>query len=149
MKRTILASVVSLALAATSVSTTPARADEDVLKVIAGLVVLGTIANAVKHRNERKAARVSRNHQQPVYQDPHHHRQHKVHRQHRRAKAAPQRCLRDQWTHRGERQVYGARCMQKHARAQLPQNCLRQARTNSGPRYFYTKRCLRNHGWRI
>lgn len=149
MKRTFIASVLSFALVATSFTAAPARADEDVLKVIAGLVVLGAIAKAVDDRKDRKAARVARSHQQPAYQQPRKHRHQKVLRQQRRAKAAPQHCLRNQWTHRGERQVYGARCMQKNARAQLPQNCLRQAKTNSGPRYFYTKRCLSNNGWRI
>ncbi|MEM9585034.1 MAG: hypothetical protein AAGA08_18140 [Pseudomonadota bacterium] len=146
MRRTFIASVLSIALAATSFTAAPARADEDVFKVIAGLVVIGALAKAARDHEKRKAARVSRSHQQPVYQKPH--RPHKVHRPHRSAKVAPQRCLRDQWTHRGERQVYGARCTQRHANANLPQNCLRQAKTNSGPRFFYTKRCLRDHGWR-
>lgn len=142
MKRTMIASVLSLALAATSFTAAPARADEDVFKVIAGLVALGVIANTVKHNKERKAAATRGNG----------HTGHSGPRHPRREKVAPRRCLRTQWTHRGDRQVYGARCMQNNALARLPQKCLRQAqntRRNSGPRAFYTKRCLRGQGWRL
>ena len=144
MKRAFIASVLSLSLAATTISVAPARANEDVLKVIAGLAVIGAIA---KIHNDKKKQQVSRSHKQPVYQQPQ--RARKAHRPQGHAKVAPQQCLRSQWTHRGERQVYGARCIQQNARVTLPQNCLRQSSSNSGPRYFYTQRCLSNHGWRI
>lgn len=147
MRHTFIATVLSLSLAATTFSVTPVRADEDVLKVIAGLAVIGAIAKVAHDRDKRKAARVSRTQQQPVYQQPR--RSTKAHHPHRHAKIAPQNCLRSQWTHRGERKVYGARCIQQNVQAQLPQNCLRQSNSNSGPRYFYTQRCLSNHGWRI
>jgi len=120
MRRPFLASILSIALVATSFTAVPARADDDVLKTIAGLAAIGILVKVAKDKRDRD----------------------------RRTKVAPQRCVRDQWTHRGTRQVYGARCMQRHARAQLPQTCLRQNQTNSGPRYFYAPRCLRQQGWR-
>lgn len=143
MKRTLTAGLLSLSLAATSLTATtaPAQADEDVFKVIAGLVVLGAIANQVKKNKESNRV-VTRN---AGRGHGHGHVRKPVKRI---RKVAPQRCVRETWTHRGQREVYGARCMQRHAQAQLPQNCLRQNKTNSGPRYFYGKRCLRNQGWR-
>jgi hypothetical protein len=130
----------------TSITTVPARADEDVGKVLAGiaaLLVIGAAVNKNKHRkeNQQVTRRVHKDTWQPTAPKVKRHVP-------RRAKAAPQRCLRNQWTHRGNRQVYGARCMNRHAQAQLPLKCLRQADVNQGPRRFYTKRCLRNNGWR-
>jgi hypothetical protein len=153
MRRPLIASILSIALAATSFTAAPARADEDVFKVIAGLVVIGALANAANKKRDRekeraRAAQVSRKAQQhtPLYQK--NRRATRIDRAIDRARVAPQRCVREQWTHRGTREVYGARCMQRHARAQLPQTCLRQNQTNSGPRYFYAPRCLRQQGWR-
>ena len=143
MRNQFAAIVVSAALAATSFTATPARADEDVFKVLGGLVVLGILANQIEKNKERKAA-------------PPPARSGTVYTQRlgpsissRAVKRAPSRCVREQWTHRGTREVYGARCMQRHATAQLPQACLRQNQTNSGPRYFYAPRCLRKNGWRL
>ncbi len=144
MKKQFVAMVVSAALAVTSFSATPARADEDVFKVLGGLVVLGILANQIEKNKDRKAAAQAPARNGTVYTQrlgP------SVKK--RAAKRAPSRCVREQWTHRGTREVYGARCMQRHARAQLPQNCLRQNQTNSGPRYFYAPRCLRQNGWRL
>jgi len=137
-------------IVATSFTAAPARADEDVFKVIAGLAVLGVLANEVNKSRDRKrerAAQASRKAHQPapLYQN---HRQANRIKRVNRAKVAPQRCVRERWTHRGTREVYGARCMQRFAKAQLPQTCLRQNQTNSGPRYFYAPRCLRQQGWR-
>ena len=145
MKRTFFASVLSIALAATSVTATPARADEDVAKVIAGLALLGIIAHSSNKDRRHEPAPVARhNNRQGGFAAPHVQRI----KPRRAAKVAPGKCLTRQWTHRGERSVYAARCMQRTVRAQLPQDCLRQARTNSGPRFFYTQRCLSRHGWR-
>jgi len=119
-----------------------------VAKVIAGLALLGILAHsAKKDRRHDPAPVMRRSHRHgdigtsprrvPTV-SPRHHR-----------KVAPRDCQRTQWTHRGERTVYGARCLQRHVRGELPRNCLRQARTDNGPRFFYTKRCLRDHGWRV
>ena len=143
MRKQFVATLVSAALAATSFTATPARADEDVLKVLGGLVVLGVIANQIDKRNDRKAA------QQRARNTTIHTPRYAPSVKTSRIKRAPSRCVREQWTHRGIREVYGARCMQTHAKAQLPQACLRQNQTNSGPRYFYAPRCLRQNGWRL
>lgn len=148
MKNTFIASVLSIALAATSFTAAPARADEDVAKVIAGLALLGIIAHsAKKERRHDPAPVMRRSHRHGGHVGTLPRRGHKVSPR-RHAKVAPRNCQRSQWTHRGERTVYGARCLQRNAQAKLPRNCLRQARTNSGPQFFYTRRCLRDHGWR-
>lgn len=143
MTKQFLAMVLSASLALTSVTVTPARADDDVGKVLAGiaaLLVIGTAINKHKHKKERQHVNRRAPEQvwkpTPKYEQPRH------------VKRAPQRCLRNQWTHRGTREVYGARCMNRHAEAQLPLRCLRQADVKQGPRRFYTKRCLRKNGWR-
>ena len=148
MFRRSIATLLSAALVATSVSTAPARADEDVAKVLGGLVVLGLIAKAIDDRNDRKRdVRHSGTivHPPVVHRDPGL-RRHPIKR-HR--KIAPQRCLRETWTHRGTRTVYGARCMQRFSQAQLPHRCLRENQTRSGPRYFYTRNCLSQYGWKV
>ncbi len=137
MKRSLTATALALTMIITSISVTaaPARADEDVAKVLAGLALLGIIAAAVDDRKDRKAARKAQTYVAPKHV--------------KRRAVAPNRCLRDQWTHKGWRQVYGAGCMRKHARVAPPRKCLREARSNSGPRRFYTPRCLRKHGWSV
>jgi len=140
MTRTVTALALSLSIFMTSLAATaaPARADsEDVAKVLTGLAVLGIIAAAIDKRNEKKATR-TQTHRPVVAPRPVPVR-----------KVAPRRCLREQWTHRGTRLVYGAKCMKRHANANPPRTCLREADINNGPRYFYTKRCLRKRGWRI
>ena len=144
MSKKFLAMMLSVSLALTSVTVTPARADDDVGKVIAGLAALlaiGVVVNKNKHRRENQ--RVTRQNHTDTWAPERKSRRHVKH-----VKKAPQRCLRNQWTHRGNREVYGARCMQRHANAQLPNRCLRHADVNQGPRRFYTKRCLRKTGWR-
>jgi hypothetical protein len=141
MSKKLIAMMLSASLALTSVTVTPARADDDVGKVLAGiaaLLVIGAAVNKNKHRKENQ--NVTRHVQPNTWAPAPKHRRH--------VKKAPQRCLRNQWTHRGNREVYGARCMKRHANAQPPNRCLRHAEVNQGPRRFYTKRCLRKNGWR-
>jgi hypothetical protein len=149
MKRTFLASLLSAALVFTPITVTPAQADEDVAKVLAGIAFFAILNEISKdNRDKRRAAPVTRRvdpHPAPTTRRiyPRHEPRVKRH-----SKVAPQECLRQQWTHRGTRHVYGARCLQRKARVAPPVACQRQANTNNGPRRFYTKRCLRNHGWR-
>ena len=143
MSKKFLAMVVSASLAISTVSTTPVRAadaGDKFLTGLAALLIIGAVANGAKKNREHHNA--TRNTHVPKVANP-------KPRRHVHAKTAPQRCLRNQWTHRGNRQVYGARCMNRHANAQLPLRCLRQADVREGPRRFYTKRCLRKNGWRI
>ena len=126
MKRTFIAGLLSVSLAATSLTATatPAQADEDVFKVIAGLVVLGALANAAKNNNRQVT--VHRHQPQPVYRAP---------KPRRHAKVAPAKCLANQWTHRGNRQVFGARCLQNNRlrRLRAPRSSTSTASGSSNP----------------
>lgn len=136
MFKHMTAAVLSMSLAISTLSTTPARADEDVAKVLAGLVALGIIAKVIDDRNDRKVTRHAK--PAPVVVQPKPVR-----------KVAPNRCLRNQWTHRGNRQVYSAHCMRRHTDVRLPRDCRREVRTRDGENFrFFTPRCLRQHGWR-
>lgn len=144
MTRQFIAALLSLSLAMTAMTTAPARADEDVAKIIAGLAVLGILSQVVKKNREKDQVVTRRD--ADVRPFTRHERPH--YKKQRHQKVAPQRCLREQWTHRGTRNVYGARCMENNARAALPRECLRRAETRQGMRRFYAPRCLRQNGWR-
>jgi hypothetical protein len=142
MPRKFLATLLSAAIVATTATTAPARADEDVAKVLGGLLVLGVIAKAIDDRNDRKRRKAT-GHVAKPHVAPRPHVQPRRH-----AKIASRQCLTETWTHRGPRQVYAARCLQSSVRAQLPHNCLRKNHNHSGPRYYYGRRCLQHYGWR-
>jgi hypothetical protein len=137
MTRQFIAALLSLSLGFSAMSTAPARADEDVVKVIAGLALLGILANAAK--NDRREVVTQRRHN-PRHTKPTRQRQVKK-------KVAPRRCLREQWTHKGKLDVYGASCMKNNARHALPRNCQRTIGTRQGVKKFYTSSCLRKNGW--
>lgn len=136
MTRQFFAALLSFSLAFSAMSTAPARADDDVAKVLAGLVVLGILSQVLKDDDDRVVTRNPR--RADVYKP----------RKPRHVKVAPRRCLREQWTHRGMRNVYGARCMKRHAQYALPRDCRRVVETRNGVRKFYAPRCLRRNGWR-
>lgn len=145
MTHKFITMVLSASLAMSAITTTPVRASEsDILKALIGIGViaaLGTAINKEKHRKRAEPSRqVTRNQRVGDWLPKENFK--------RERKVAPTRCARTQWTHRGNREVYSARCMQRHAKAQLPDRCLRRANTNEGPRRFYTKQCLRKNGWR-
>lgn len=147
--RTGIAALLSFALGTGMMAPAPARANEDVAKILAGIVALYITSEALKDRNKAHATPVPPRKKyvdprRPTHREPHPH----GHR-HAKPKIAPEQCLRNQWTHRGHRQVYGARCMARRANAEPPRSCMRHAHTNDGPRRFYTKRCLRRNGWQL
>ncbi|MEP3344929.1 MAG: hypothetical protein ABJN34_14755 [Litoreibacter sp.] len=81
MTRQFIAALLSLSLGFSAMTTAPARADEDVVKVIAGLALLGVIASVANDKKHKKVAK-ERVHK-PQYVQPRRHPQ--VHRQQRRA----------------------------------------------------------------
>lgn len=157
-----LSGLTALSLALTPL---PAAADsEDVAKALAGLAVLGIIAAAANDRNKRKEKQT----QQRVWQTvPHGHFgsieggrrviQGEIIRpgssnlrQHRRA-ALPDRCLRIVSTSRGNRAVYGNRCLRNNFAQlnRLPERCRVQVRTDNRVRNAFAARCLRREGWQV
>ncbi|MFY0693268.1 MAG: hypothetical protein JXR14_15255 [Paracoccaceae bacterium] len=143
MTRTVLATILAAALGLATFGTAPARADEDVAKVLAGIATIFILSKALDNDDPPATRRYS--YRPRAYDERGLINRHKAKRFY---KVAPRRCLREQWTHRGVREVYAARCLRREARVAPPAKCRREARTNSGPRVFYTPRCLRKYGWR-
>ncbi|SFR36145.1 hypothetical protein [Litoreibacter janthinus] len=146
MTRKFIAALLSLSLAMTAMTTAPARADEDVGKIIAGLAVLGILSQVLKNKNNDEVVtqRDTRRYDAyPSRRNPN--REMRPRRQ--AAKIAPEKCLVNQWTHRGNIRVYGAKCMERSTRAQLPRSCERRVESRQGARRFYSPQCLRQKGW--
>ena len=150
MTRQFIAALLSLSIGFSALATAPARADEDVVKVIAGLALLGILANAAKDNKREVATQRAHKPYRAQRAHPRHAQKAKPRRakSNRARKVAPRRCLREQWTHNGVRDVYGAGCMKNNARHALPRNCKRVVETRNGVRRFYTPNCLRKHGWK-
>lgn len=149
MTRQFIAALLSLSLGFSAMTTAPARADEDVIKVIAGLALLGILVNAAnKNKNREVAVEQPRNQRYTQRAPLRRVERHTRHTPQRPVeKIAPRRCLREQWTHRGQRKVYDALCMKNNTRYALPLNCIRTIDTRKGVRKFYAPQCLRGNGW--
>ncbi len=148
MKRTVFASALSLALVMTSFTTAPARADEDVAKILAGMMGLVILNEVVKKNRKPKVQQNTYRPQPIINQNAHRKNKYKKKAKKQVRKVAPQRCLTEQWTFRGSRDVYAAECLERYAKANPPRECLREVRTRDGRRQFYTPYCLRENGWR-
>jgi hypothetical protein len=136
MFRLFSAGALSLALAFSSVTATPARADgRDVAKVLGGLTLLYIIGKAVEN-DRRPAPAPPVVHAKPKPVRPH-------------AEVIPATCYREHPTRAGVERGYGARCMQNNVRSagSLPPQCIRQVQTYRGWRNLYDGRCLKRNGW--
>lgn len=143
----------------------PAVADrDDLAKIIAGLAVAGIVAKVIDDRKDRKKANNSQVITQPRYNsfDNWHGsdvdgtlrrpgaNNSNANRGYKRY-ALPEQCVRILNTGRGDRRVYGARCLQKnYAFAnKLPRGCEIRVRTNNRVRTVYGQRCLSRDGWQV
>ena len=141
----------------------PAAADNnDIAKIIAGLAVAGIVAKAIDDRKDRKRAE-SQNVFRPRYNSFDDRRapitgtirnpnaQHEQRGRGYKRYALPEQCLRILNTARGERRVYGNRCLQRNYKFanKLPRNCEFQVRTDRGVRTVYGRRCLSRDGWQV
>ena len=153
LHRKFIAFVLATSIAITGLSAAPARANEDVAKIIAGLAVLGILGAAInrdRHRNNY----VARSATNPVIVQPL--RPH-VHPKPRPLPPRvarydlPGKCLRYFPAFRDGRNLMGQHCLRnnyRHVKA-LPQQC-RVAFWN-GRRHetAFKPRCLRQNGYRI
>lgn len=152
----------ALALAVTPMQVQAAPDAADIAKTIAGIAIIGAIANAsnnrtssnpspvqslaTRHRNSIEGTRIidGRLDRNPARSDRVRHRI--------LATPIPARCERFLTTNRGTRSVYAARCLSRHyAYAdRLPENCKLKVRTgNDRIRSVYGARCLRRNGWQL
>lgn len=137
---------------------------EDVLKALAGLAVLGIIAHEINDRDRKRKARAPSARAYDPYRSIEGHRSPRViegeirrpgaHKDRvkgvRRARL-PDQCLRIVDTSRGDRLVYGRRCLSRNYiyAEQLPDRCRVTVRTQNRTRAAYGARCLARDGWRV
>lgn len=144
----------------------PAAADNnDVAKIIAGLAIAGIVAKAIDDRKDRKAANNAQIFQHDRFRSFDEPRRGRIvdgtlrHRDQPRLGtnrgykryALPDQCLRILNTARGDRRVYGNRCLQRNYTFanKLPRDCAIRVRTDRGTRVVYGSRCLSRDGWRV
>ncbi len=156
-----LATALSLALAPVPAAAEPDG--EDIARVLAGLAILGIIAKAASDndddRRRTRARSATRYGSIDDYRDRRVIEGEIINRDYRKTPKGkgykkaklPDRCLRIIDTARGDRLVYGARCLNRNYRhaSKLPQRCERLVRTNRGVRTVYATRCLARDGWRV
>lgn len=152
MFRKITTTIAAAAVALTSLSVAPARADSDdaarALAALLGLVVIGKIIHDSNDDDEvvtrrRPADPVLRPHRRTVEPRP---LPRRVHR-----KLLPQECFRSFDTRDGRVRMFGRKCLEKRYDRvdRLPRRCARQIETYRGTRVGYEARCLRRKGYRL
>ncbi len=145
MKRTFIASVLSLSLAFTSISAPAQAGEEEVGQVIAGALALFILGKAIQNAKKDDPA--------PTYAPKRKMKQPpKVHKpvlpRHRHLPAS---CVRTHLTAEGDRRVLGKRCLQNRYQGfdWLPAKCERKLWTSKGIRHGYGIRCLKHSGYRL
>ena len=167
---TRFAKVALSGLTALSLSLAPMPASagpdsEDVVKTLAGLAVLGLVANQLNDRKKKRRAAATaatptydpygsiERHQGKRVIDGNIRRPDQGSRAPRDARRArlPDHCLRIVETGRGDRLVYGKRCLNKNYvyANELPRHCELLVRTENRTRPVYGARCLSREGWRV
>lgn len=128
MKKQLIASTLAATLAITSISVTPARANDDVLKFIAGAAAIYIIGTAIANSQNQPSVR-------PSTRAP--------------ANVLPDRCKVRVWHNGKNRNFYRKNCTQNNVRrpGRLPQACLTTVHLPRGWRQAYRAGCLRRNGW--
>ncbi len=164
-----------------SAPTGSAAADgEDIAKIIAGIAALAIISEAIDDRNDRKDTATTSQSGRRIYQELDHggrpgyrpntsnrsksryieeptfgrlidERRRNAARNNIRIHRLPDRCQRLVETRRGDRLVYGARCLNRNwgYTRWLPESCKVFIDTPRGNRAAYVARCLRRDGWQV
>ncbi|NRB16344.1 MAG: hypothetical protein HRU33_01880 [Rhodobacteraceae bacterium] len=145
-QRKFIAFILAASIAITGFSAAPARAGDDVAKLLAGLAVLGILGVAInKDRHQRSTVTRRAVVPAPVYQRPRP-LPPRVTRY-----DLPEKCLRYFPAFRDGRALLGRKCLRKnyrHVKA-LPQQCRVTVGNGSRNKSAYKPRCLRRNGYRI
>ncbi|WP_127115735.1 hypothetical protein [Shimia sediminis] len=148
MSRKFIATIVAAAMTVTAVSSAPARADDDFVKLIMGAAAIYALSQTVK----KDRPRVSTNsHEYPPAYRPDL-RPRPLPDRARKAKPIPAHCLKYVESRRGDTvRLLGQRCLNRHYRHvhRLPERCETKVRTRNGVRHGYKPRCVRKHGFRL
>lgn len=167
MFKTFTAGLMALTLTFTSATPTQANglSEDDVGKLLFGLVATAVIANAIKNNrdNDRGRATVqqkprhepradTRRHEPRADTRRHQPRGHGLRRNtHRSSVPAPlpRSCMRIIENRHGTQRIFGKRCLERnYAQADyLPRNCAVRFNTHRGQRRGFDARCLRNNGY--
>ncbi len=154
------ATLTSLSLAlGLAVPTTTQADNDDLAKIIGGIAAIAIIAEIADRKKERDRAkstttvtqRLAPTRQNQSWGSIEGDRRWNGQARGVKSLPLPQHCERIVQTRRGDRLVYGARCLDrryKHAN-RLPQSCEVLVNTNRGQRLAYGARCLRRDGWRV
>ena len=159
-----LSGLTALSLSLSPLPAAAAPDGDDILRTLAGLAVLGIIANEVNDRDRKRTKTSATTKVHDPYRSIEGHRSPRVIegqiRRHnsnngrahglRRARL-PDQCLRVVATSRGDRLVYGQRCLTRnyvHAQ-RLPDRCRVTVRTENRTSAAYGARCLARDGWRV
>jgi len=156
LHRKFIAFVLATSVAIAGFSAAPARADEDVAKIIAGLAVLGILGAAI-NRNRHKETYVSRSTTNPVIVQPQRPRRPHAHPKPRPLPPRftrydlPGKCLRNFPAFQDGRNLMGQKCLQKNYRhaTSLPQQCRVTFWNGRRHKNAFKPRCLRRNGYRI
>ena len=167
-----LSSITALALSLAPIPAVAAPDGEDIAKAVAGIIVLGIIADAANGRKDRDtttyttvgSSRLPYHDGEQYYNGERYDdrrviegviRRPDVHRRWQdkfyKRVPLPGRCRVVVDTYRGERVVYGKRCLNKRYEYanQLPRRCEVLVRTHKRTRPAYAARCLARDGWRV
>ena len=147
LHRKFIAFVLATSIAITGFSAAPARADEDVAKILAGLAVLGILGVAI-NKERHKNRNVTRT---PVNPEPAYPAPRPLPPQVTRYDL-PAECLRYFPEFRDGRNLVGQRCLRKQYRhnvKSLPQQCRVTFWDGRRHKNAFKPRCLRRNGYRM
>ncbi|MGX9355770.1 hypothetical protein ACS3SW_11625 [Roseobacteraceae bacterium S113] len=150
MSKTFISTVLAAALAITSFTAAPARAEltnaEKFLLGAGALVILGTAIEQSQRGSNRKAT-VTR-HKQVIQHQP---APRKKQVKQKRLRPLPAFCLTRVRANDGPRRLFSQRCLQNNYRQvnRLPNRCKTWVQGPRGTRVGYKPRCLRRAGFEI
>ncbi|MEM8656349.1 MAG: hypothetical protein AAGF36_16580 [Pseudomonadota bacterium] len=142
--RQFIGTIAAVAIAITGFTAAPARAGDDevgaALAALLGLAIVGAVIHDKKKDRKKRHTVHTPVHPQPKPLPK------RVNR-----KLLPQHCLRSFHTDRGNRRLFGQRCLHKHYKFvdSLPHRCHREVYTHRGWRQGYGARCLSRHGFQL
>lgn len=153
MFKTFTAGLLAATLTFTSATSAQANglSEDDIGKLLFGLVATAAIASAINNNRDDDRARVTV-HQKPRVEVRRHQPRAHAPRNSRRASVPaplPRECMRSVQTRNGTQRVFGQGCLNRnYAQANhLPRDCAVRFNTNRGQRTGYAARCLRNNGF--
>ncbi|MEL0438474.1 hypothetical protein [Phycobacter sp. K97] len=144
--RKFITLVLSLSLAVTGFSAAPARADEDVLKFIAGAALLGILGAAINDaRHDRRANPSVVTPPRPPHPGP------RPLPPHVAKYDLPAQCVRYFPRYSNTRTLLGQKCLRKNYQYMhsLPQSCRVTFWNGQRNRAGYKPRCLQRKGYRL